>query len=110
MRGNTLSPGSIEPSLWSRMPDSDRTTMFTSAAGRLLKRRVGQFGDIANAILLLATILFATGSTVLVMAVVQSGEDGVNGHILGLTADEYVFRREFGDPNEGGGVEASDHK
>jgi len=66
VRVNAVSPGLIATPLWFGMPAEKREAMFAGAAQRLPARRVGQPGDIANAVLFLATTPFATGSTVLV--------------------------------------------
>ena len=65
VRVNAVSPGLIATSLWSKMSEQSRQAMYEGAAARLPARRVGQ-EDVANAIVYLATTIYATGSTVLV--------------------------------------------
>ena len=64
VRVNAVSPGLVATPLWSGMPNDKREAMFASAAQRLPARRVGQPKDIANAVMFLVTMPFATGSTV----------------------------------------------
>ncbi len=66
VRVNTVSPGLIDTPLYVRMPDADRQAMFDEAASHQPARRIGQPGDIAQAILFVATNPYATGSTVTV--------------------------------------------
>ncbi len=64
IRVNAVSPRLIATPLWSGMADEKRAAMFAGAAQRLPARRVGEPGDIANAVLFLAKTSFVTGSTV----------------------------------------------
>lgn len=64
MRVNAVSPGLIDTPLYAQMSEADRKAMFERAAQRLPARRVGQAEDIAQAILLVATNPYVTGSTV----------------------------------------------
>ncbi|WP_294641333.1 SDR family oxidoreductase [uncultured Aureimonas sp.] len=64
IRVNTVSPGTIDTPLWSKLSDEARQAMFERAAANLPARTVGQPDDIANAVLFLMTTPFATGSTV----------------------------------------------
>lgn len=66
VRVNTVSPGLINTPLWGGMSDDDREAMFARTAARLPARRVGQPGDIAQAIVFLATNPFVAGTTVTV--------------------------------------------
>lgn len=66
VRVNTVSPGLVDTPLYDKMSDADREAMFDEVAARLPAGRVGQPGDIAQAILFVATNPFATGSTVTV--------------------------------------------
>ena len=66
VRVNTVSPGLIETPLHGRMSNADRQAMFKTAAANLPARRVGQAGDIAQAILFLAGNPFVTGTTLAV--------------------------------------------
>jgi NAD(P)-dependent dehydrogenase (short-subunit alcohol dehydrogenase family) len=66
VRVNTVSPGLIDTPLYAKMSAADRQAMFARTASRLPARRVGHPGDIAQAILFVATNPFATGSTVTV--------------------------------------------
>lgn len=64
IRVNTVSPGTIDTPLWSKLSDEARQAMFERAAANLPARTVGHPDDIANAVLFLMTTSFATGSTV----------------------------------------------
>lgn len=66
VRVNTVSPGVIATPLWAGMPEDQRRKMFDATAAGLPARRIGQPGDVANAIAYLVTTPYATGSTVLV--------------------------------------------
>lgn len=66
VRVNAVSPGLVATKLWSGMAEDDRDAMFERVAARLPARRIGQPGDIAQAILLVATNPFITGTTVTV--------------------------------------------
>jgi NAD(P)-dependent dehydrogenase (short-subunit alcohol dehydrogenase family) len=60
------------------MAEEKREAMVAIAARSLPARRVGQPGDVANAVLFLATTAFATGSTVRVDgsgAIASAGHD-----------------------------------
>ncbi|SAL36229.1 short chain dehydrogenase [Caballeronia sordidicola] len=66
VRVNTVSPGLVATSLWSKLNNEARQAMFEAAAARLPARCVGQPEDVANAVVYLATTPYATGSTVVV--------------------------------------------
>lgn len=66
VRVNTVSPGLVDTPLYAVMNETDRQAMFDRTAARLPARRVGQPGDLASAIIFVATNPFATGSTVTV--------------------------------------------
>lgn len=66
VRVNAVSPGLVDTPLYAAMRAEEREAMFARVAGKLPARRVGQPGDIAEAILFLAVNPFATGSTVTV--------------------------------------------
>lgn len=66
VRVNTVSPGLIDTPLWAGLADEARATMFDNTARRLPARRIGQPGDIAQAVLFVATNPFVTGTTVTV--------------------------------------------
>lgn len=66
IRVNTVSPGVIDTPLWNGMAAADREAMFARTAAALPARRVGQPGDIAQAILFVATNPFVTGATITV--------------------------------------------
>lgn len=61
-RVNAVSPGIVDTPLWDRMAPSDRAAMYQRAAATLPARRIGQPADVAQAILMLMTNPFATGS------------------------------------------------
>jgi NAD(P)-dependent dehydrogenase (short-subunit alcohol dehydrogenase family) len=64
-RVNTVCPGVIDTPLWDRLAPADRQAMFERAAASLPARRIGQPADVAQAILLLMTNPFATGSVLI---------------------------------------------
>ncbi|PZQ63093.1 MAG: short chain dehydrogenase [Sphingomonas taxi] len=66
VRVNTVSPGLVDTPLYARMTMADRQAMFARAAARLPAGRIGQPGDIAQAILFVATNPYVTGSIVTV--------------------------------------------
>lgn len=66
IRVNTVSPGLIDTQEWRGPAPAARQAMFDAAPHRLPVRRVGKAGDIADAILLLATNPYMTGTTVTV--------------------------------------------
>ncbi|QWT21271.1 SDR family oxidoreductase [Bacillus sp. NP157] len=66
VRVNAVSPGVIRTPLWNGMDDSTRAAFFASAAGKLPAKRVGEPGDIANAVLYAAGTGFTTGSTIMI--------------------------------------------
>ena len=61
-----VASGLIDTPLWAGMADEARATMFDNTARRLPARRIGQPGDIAQAVLFVATNPFVTGTTVTV--------------------------------------------
>ena len=66
VRVNTVSPGLIDTPIRSAMPADRKKAMLDHAASTLPARRVGQAEDVADAILMLMTNPFTTGSTLLV--------------------------------------------
>jgi NAD(P)-dependent dehydrogenase (short-subunit alcohol dehydrogenase family) len=66
VRVNTVSPGLIDTPIRAAMPADRKKAMLDHAAATLPARRVGQAEDIADAILMLMTNPFTTGSTVFV--------------------------------------------
>jgi NAD(P)-dependent dehydrogenase (short-subunit alcohol dehydrogenase family) len=66
VRVNTVSPGLIDTPIRAAMPSDKKKAMLEHAAATLPARRVGQADDIADAILMLMTNPFTTGSTVFV--------------------------------------------
>jgi NAD(P)-dependent dehydrogenase (short-subunit alcohol dehydrogenase family) len=62
IRVNTVSPGTVVTPAYEGMPEKQRTAYFTSIADRLPAKRVGLPDDIAEAVLLLLTNPFMTGS------------------------------------------------
>ncbi len=66
VRVNAVSPGIIDTPTWAAMPDADRDAMFTRLAGVLPARRVGTPDDLGDAIWLLLTNGFVTGTTLYV--------------------------------------------
>jgi len=64
IRVNTVSPGTIDTPLWSRMDEDKRKDLFERTAARLPSKRIGQPDDVANAALYLMKTPFAAGSTV----------------------------------------------
>lgn len=66
VRVNTVSPGLIDTPIRSAMPADRKKAMLDHAASTLPARRVGQAEDVADAILMLMTNPFTTGSTLFV--------------------------------------------
>jgi len=66
VRVNTVSPGLIDTPIRAAMPADKKKAMLEHAAATLPARRVGQAEDIADAILMLMTNPFTTGSTLFV--------------------------------------------
>lgn len=66
VRVNTVSPGLIDTPLRAAMPPDKKKAMLDHAAATLPARRVGQAEDVAEAILMLMTNPFTTGSTLLI--------------------------------------------
>jgi NAD(P)-dependent dehydrogenase (short-subunit alcohol dehydrogenase family) len=66
VRVNTVSPGLIDTPIRAAMPADRKKAMLDHAAATLPARRIGQADDVADAILMLMTNPFTTGSTVLV--------------------------------------------
>ena len=66
VRVNTVSPGLIDTPIRASMPADKKKAMFDGAAATLPARRVGQPEDVADAILMLMTNPFTTGSTLFV--------------------------------------------
>jgi NAD(P)-dependent dehydrogenase (short-subunit alcohol dehydrogenase family) len=66
VRVNTVSPGLIDTPIRAAMPADKKRAMLDHAAATLPARRVGQAEDIAQAIVMLMTNPFTTGSTVFV--------------------------------------------
>lgn len=64
VRVNAVSPGIVATPTWNGMPAEDRTAMFDRLAGALPAARVGTADDIADAIWLLLTNGFITGTVV----------------------------------------------
>ncbi|HEU5256586.1 MAG TPA: SDR family oxidoreductase [Vicinamibacterales bacterium] len=66
VRVNTVSPGLIDTPIRAAMPADRKKAMLDHAAATLPAKRVGQANDIADAILMLMTNPFTTGSTLFV--------------------------------------------
>jgi NAD(P)-dependent dehydrogenase (short-subunit alcohol dehydrogenase family) len=66
VRVNTVSPGLIDTPIRAAMPADQKQKMFDHAASTLPAGRVGQPEDVAEAILMLMTNPFTTGSTLFV--------------------------------------------
>lgn len=66
VRVNTVSPGLIDTPIRAAMPADKKQALLDHAAATLPARRVGQAEDIADAILMLMTNPFTTGSTLFV--------------------------------------------
>ncbi len=66
VRVNTVSPGLIDTPIRAAMPADKKQAMLDHAAATLPARRVGQAEDVADAILMLMTNPFTTGSTLFV--------------------------------------------
>ena len=64
VRVNAVSPGIIDTPTWSAMPAEDRSALFGHLAEVLPARRIGQPEDVAEAIWLLLTNGFITGTVV----------------------------------------------
>ena len=63
-RVNVISPGMVETPLWDQFTEDRRKELFASAAQRLPARRIGQPGDIGEAVLLCMTNRFLTGQII----------------------------------------------
>ena len=66
VRVNTVSPGLIDTPIRAAMPADKKNAMLDHAAATLPARRVGQAEDVADAILMLMTNPFTTGSTLFI--------------------------------------------
>jgi len=66
VRVNTVSPGLIDTPIRAAMPGDKKKAMLDHAAATLPARRIGQAEDVADAILMLMTNPFTTGSTLFV--------------------------------------------
>jgi NAD(P)-dependent dehydrogenase (short-subunit alcohol dehydrogenase family) len=66
VRVNTVSPGLIDTPIRASLPADKKKAMLEHAAATLPARRVGQAEDVADAILMLMTNPFTTGSTLFV--------------------------------------------
>lgn len=66
VRVNTVSPSTTSTPLWDKLGPAGRQRKFSEMRARLPLARVAEPGDIAQAIVFVATNRFATGSTVLV--------------------------------------------
>jgi NAD(P)-dependent dehydrogenase (short-subunit alcohol dehydrogenase family) len=66
VRVNTVSPGLIDTPIRAAMPAEQKQKMFDQAAATLPARRVGQPEDVADAIVMLMTNPFTTGSTLFI--------------------------------------------
>ena len=66
VRVNTVSPGLIDTPIRAAMPADKKKAMLDHAAATLPARRVGQADDVADAILMLMTNPFMTGSTLFI--------------------------------------------
>lgn len=66
LRVNAVSPGLIDTALYAAMPADARAAMMDKARERLPARRVGSADDVAQAILMVTTNPYITGSTVVV--------------------------------------------
>jgi NAD(P)-dependent dehydrogenase (short-subunit alcohol dehydrogenase family) len=64
VRVNAVSPGLIDTPLHAGMAAADRQAMFDRVSARLPAARIGRPGDVAQAILFVATNPFVTGSAV----------------------------------------------
>jgi len=66
VRVNTVSPGLIDTPIRAAMPADKKKATLDHAAATLPARRVGQAEDVADAILMLMTNPFTTGSTLFI--------------------------------------------
>lgn len=66
VRVNTVSPGLIDTPIRAAMPADKKKAMVDHAAATLPAKRVGQAEDVANAIVMLMTNPFTTGSTLFI--------------------------------------------
>jgi NAD(P)-dependent dehydrogenase (short-subunit alcohol dehydrogenase family) len=66
VRVNTVSPGLIDTPIRAAMPANKKKATLDHAAATLPARRVGQAEDVADAILMLMTNPFTTGSTLFI--------------------------------------------
>jgi NAD(P)-dependent dehydrogenase (short-subunit alcohol dehydrogenase family) len=62
VRVNAVSPGIVDTPTWASMPEADRDAMFDRLSGALPAGRVGSADDLADAIWLLLTNGFVTGT------------------------------------------------
>jgi NAD(P)-dependent dehydrogenase (short-subunit alcohol dehydrogenase family) len=61
-RVNAVSPGVVRTPWWSALPEDEREALFAGFADALPVRRIGEAGDIAQAIFLCATNGYMTGT------------------------------------------------
>ena len=66
VRVNTVAPGLIDTPIRAAMPADRKKAMLDHAAATLPAKRVGRADDVADAILMLMTNPFTTGSTLYV--------------------------------------------
>lgn len=66
VRVNTISPGLIDTPIRAAMPADRKKAMLDHAAATLPARRVGRAEDVADAILMVMTNPFTTGSTIFI--------------------------------------------
>jgi NAD(P)-dependent dehydrogenase (short-subunit alcohol dehydrogenase family) len=66
VRVNTVAPGLIDTPIRAAMPAEQKQKMFDQTAATLPARRIGQPEDVADAIVMLMTNPFTTGSTLFV--------------------------------------------
>jgi NAD(P)-dependent dehydrogenase (short-subunit alcohol dehydrogenase family) len=66
VRVNAVSPGLVRTPLWNPIPEPDREALFREAGAKLLTKRVGEAGEIAEAYCYLMENTFTTGQTLVV--------------------------------------------
>jgi NAD(P)-dependent dehydrogenase (short-subunit alcohol dehydrogenase family) len=66
VRVNAVSPGFVRTPLWNPIPEPEREALFREAGAKLLTKRVGEAGEIAEAYCYLMENAFTTGQTLVV--------------------------------------------
>ncbi|MDT3395565.1 SDR family oxidoreductase [Streptomyces sp. B1866] len=62
VRVNAVSPGVVDTAWWSFLPEDQRRAQFAAAADGVPVRRIGQPGDVAEAVRYLVSAPYVTGT------------------------------------------------